>query len=137
MTLQRFIDAQEPVYGQVLSELRAGKKRSHWMWFVFPQIQGLGKSDTAWFYAIASQEEARQYIDHPLLGNRLVECARLVTQIEGKTATDILGTPDDVKLRSSMTLFATVSDADVFQDVLDKYFGGMPDAATVSILAED
>jgi uncharacterized protein (DUF1810 family) len=131
MTLQRFIDAQENVYSQVVTELREGEKRSHWMWFIFPQILGLGKSETARFYAIVDLREARAYVDHPLLGQRLRECAQLMVNVNNKTAHQILGFPDDLKLRSSMTLFSTVSEAPVFQWVLDKYFEGEADEETL------
>ena len=131
MTLQRFIDAQENVYSQVVTELREGEKRSHWMWFIFPQILGLGKSETARFYAIVDLREARAYVEHPLLGQRLRECAQLMVNVSNKTARQILGFPDDLKLRSSMTLFSMVSDAPVFQWVLDKYFDGETDDQTL------
>ena len=131
MTLQRFIDAQENVYSQVVTELREGEKRSHWMWFIFPQILGLGKSETARFYAIVDLREARAYVEHPLLGQRLRECAQLMVNVNNKTAGQILGFPDDLKLRSSMTLFSMVSDAPVFQWVLDKYFDGETDDQTL------
>jgi uncharacterized protein (DUF1810 family) len=131
MTLQRFIDAQENVYSQVVTELREGEKRSHWMWFIFPQILGLGKSETARFYAIVDLREARAYVDHPLLGQRLRECAQLMVNVNNKTARQILGFPDDLKLRSSMTLFSMVSDTPVFQWVLDKYFDGEADEETL------
>ncbi len=104
--LQRFVDAQNPVFDQVLSELQAGHKRSHWMWFIFPQIRGLGASPMANRYAISSIAEARAYLGHPILGPRLRECTRLVTEIEGRTIAEIFGYPDDLKFRSSMTLFA-------------------------------
>ncbi len=131
MTLQRFIDAQENVYSQVVTELREGEKRSHWMWFIFPQILGLGKSETARFYAIVDLREARAYVDHPLLGQRLRECAQLMVNVNNKTAGQILGFPDNLKLRSSMTLFSMVSDTPVFQWVLDKYFDGATDDQTL------
>lgn len=130
MTLQRFIDAQDNVYAQVVTELRDGKKRSHWMWFIFPQIAGLGRSATARRYAITDLNEALEYIRHPLLGQRLMECASLIVDIDGKTALEIFGSPDDMKLRSSMTLFLLVSDNSVFQAVIDKYYNGVPDGAT-------
>jgi uncharacterized protein (DUF1810 family) len=133
--LQRFVDAQAPVYDRVLSELREGRKRSHWMWFVFPQIAGLGSSPAAQRYAIASRNEAAAYLDHPLLGPRLRECTRLVNGIKGRSIHDILGSPDDIKFRSSMTLFAeaTRNNGD-FRAALDKYFGGEPDPATLARL---
>ena len=127
--LQRFVDAQNPVFDQVLSELRAGHKRSHWMWFIFPQIRGLGASPMANRYAISSIEEARAYLGHPILGPRLRECTRLVTEIEGRTIAQIFGYPDDLKFRSSMTLFAHATpDNKIFTDAIAKYFpeGGDP-----------
>jgi uncharacterized protein (DUF1810 family) len=133
--LQRFVDAQAPVYDRVLLELREGRKRSHWMWFVFPQIAGLGSSPMAQRYAIASRTEAAAYLAHPLLGPRLRECARLVTATEGRSIYDILDSPDDMKFHSSMTLFAEASPSDAdFRAALDKYFGGEPDTATLAHL---
>jgi len=133
--LQRFVDAQAPVYATVLAELRAGRKRSHWMWFVFPQIAGLGRSATARYYAIASLDEAIAYLAHRLLGTRLRECSALMAAIEGRSADAIFAYPDDLKFHSSMTLFAEASSTDaVFQSCLDKYFGGVPDAATLERL---
>jgi uncharacterized protein (DUF1810 family) len=133
--LQRFVDAQAPVYDRVLLELREGRKRSHWMWFVFPQIAGLGSSPMAQRYAIASRAEAAAYLAHPLLGPRLRECARLVTATEGRSIHDILGSPDDMKFHSSMTLFAEAAPADAdFSAALDKYFGGKRDPATLARL---
>ncbi len=134
--LRRFVDAQAPVYDNVRRELRAGCKTSHWMWFVFPQIQGLGHSPTAQKYAISGRDEAKAYLLHPILGPRLVECTSLVNEVEAKSADDIFGYPDDLKFRSSMTLFAEVSpDNAVFVDALDKYFGGEPDQLTLDRLA--
>jgi uncharacterized protein (DUF1810 family) len=112
--LARFVDAQEPVYADVVAELRAGRKRTHWMWFVFPQIQGLGPSETAQWFAIRSLDEARAYLAHPVLGARLRECTRIVLDIEGRTASEIFGYPDDLKFRSSLTLFARAAGGDVF-----------------------
>src|SRR6266571_5152882 len=133
--LKRFVDAQQPVYEKVLGELRAGRKRSHWMWFIFPQIAGLGRSATAQHYAIASLDEASAYLAHPLLGARLRECSALAAAIEGRVADAIFAYPDDLKFHSSMTLFARTSPSDtVFQACLDKYFGGAPDAATLELL---
>ena len=124
MTLQRFLDAQHAVYAQALAELRAGRKRTHWMWFVFPQLAGLGLSATAVHYAIADLAEARAYLAHPLL------------DVTGRTAHEILGSPDDLKLRSSMTLFAQVDGADpVFRRVLERYYDGEADARTLALLA--
>ena len=133
--LQRFVDAQRAVYDRVIAELREGRKRSHWMWFVFPQIAGLGSSPMAQRYAIASRAEAAAYLAHPLLGPRLRECARLVTATGGRSIHDIFGSPDDMKFHSSMTLFAEAAPADAdFRAALDKYFGGEPDAATLARL---
>jgi uncharacterized protein (DUF1810 family) len=133
--LDRFVRAQNGIYDDVLAELRAGRKRRHWMWFVFPQIHGLGSSSTARTYAISSAEEARAYLAHPVLGPRLRECAGLLTSIEGRTADEIFGYPDNLKLRSSMTLFArTAPEPGVFAEVLDRYFDG-PDERTIEMLA--
>ena len=134
--LQRFVTAQDEVYDDVVSELTAGHKESHWMWFVFPQVAGLGFSLNAEFYAIGSRAEAAAYLEHPVLGARLRECAELLLAVKGRSATQIFGVPDDVKLRSSMTLFAQVAAQDsVFSKVLEKYFGGVPDPATLAALA--
>ena len=133
--LRRFVDAQAPVFEQVRAELREGRKRSHWMWFVFPQIAGLGRSETARRYAIASREEAEAYLRHPVLGPRLRECARLVVLVEGRSIAQIFGAPDDMKFRSSMTLFArSTADNAVFEEALRKYFEGKPDPATLERL---
>ena len=133
--LQRFVDAQEPIYGTVIEELTAGRKRSHWMWFVFPQLRGLGSSPTAVRFAISSIDEARAYLDHELLGARLRECAGLVARIEGRSAEQVFGWPDDMKLRSSMTLFAHAADDNAeFVAVLEKFYGGEEDPATLARL---
>lgn len=133
--LARFTSAQKCVYDRVLSELRNGRKRTHWMWYIFPQIDGLGYSATAKRYAIKSIEEARKYMDHPVLGPRLLECAETVLAIEGQSATEIFGSPDDVKLRSSMTLFASISEpGSVFGLVLKKFFNGHRDHKTLNFL---
>lgn len=133
--LQRFLDAQQPVFKTVREELRNGRKRSHWMWFVFPQIQGLGHSEMAQRYAISSIDEARAYLNHPVLGPRLRECCRLVAEVEDRSTEEIFGYPDDMKFRSSMTLFAqTGDDCKVFTDCLQKYFGGEPDPLTLARL---
>src|SRR5689334_10728455 len=133
--LKRFLLAQERVYSHVLSELRSGEKVSHWMWFIFPQIRGLGRSPISLEYAISSRDEARAYLQHPLLGPRLKECTQLVLQAEGRSALEIFGEPDDVKFRSSMTLFANVSsEDDIFERALKKYFGGVPDRLTLDRL---
>jgi len=133
--LQRFVAAQAPVYQQVCAELRAGRKATHWMWFVFPQIEGLGRSATARKYAISSREEATAYLRHPVLGARLRECTRLVNQVEGRSIHEIFGSPDDLKFHSSMTLFARLaSDNADFKHALRKYFGGEEDPTTLDRL---
>ncbi len=133
--LQRFVDAQAPVYARVEAELRAGRKASHWMWFVFPQLEGLGRSAMARHYGIASRAEAQAYWRHPLLGARLRQCSELVLAVEGKSALQILGSPDDLKFRSCMTLFAQVApDEPVFAAALQKYFGGEMDSRTLELL---
>lgn len=134
--LDRFVTAQAALYDDVVAELRAGRKRSHWMWFVFPQLAGLGRSATARHYAIGSLDEAAAYLAHPLLGARLRECCALAAAIDGRSAHQIFGDPDDLKFHSSLTLFARAAPAEpLFLRCLDKYFGGAPDAATVSLLA--
>jgi uncharacterized protein (DUF1810 family) len=135
-SLQRFVDAQDDggTYRSALAELRAGHKRSHWMWFVFPQVAGLGRSATAQRYAISGAQEARAYLAHPVLGPRLVESARALTELEGTDPAAVLGSVDAQKLRSSMTLFAAVSDEPVFGSVLDQYFSGVRDEQTTSRL---
>lgn len=134
--LEKFVTAQAPLYEQVLAELRAGRKRSHWMWFVFPQIAGLGRSATARHYALASLAEAKAYLAHPLLGERLRACCALLLALEGRSAHEVFGDPDDVKFRSCLTLFASASPGEaVFVRCLDKYFGGAPDAATLALIA--
>jgi uncharacterized protein (DUF1810 family) len=133
--LQRFVDAQEGTYDQALSELRNGAKRGHWMWFVFPQLAGLGRSETARFYAIADLAEARAYLAHPVLGPRLVECTRALTGLDGRDAVAVLGGIDAQKLHSSMTLFARAApDEPAFPAVLDQYFDGGTDDGTTSRL---
>lgn len=133
--LQRFVDAQDRIYPRVVAELRAGRKTSHWMWFVFPQVAGLGSSPIAQRYAITSMDEARAYLAHPVLGARLLECTQLVLDVKGRDISDILGYPDDLKFRSSMTLFAVLEDASpVFGAALRQYFSGKPDARTLEIL---
>ena len=135
--LQRFVDAQEPVIAQVKTELRSGRKRSHWMWFVFPQVAGLGSSRMARRYAISSRDEAEAYLTHPVLGPRLRECTELVNGIDGGSATDVFGSPDDKKFRSSMTLFDAVADNPTpFGTALDRYFDGEPDEKTLRFLSE-
>ena len=133
--LQRFVDAQDSCYAQVHSELAAGNKRSHWMWFVFPQIQGLGSSAMAQRFAISGIEEAKAYLDHPLLGARLRECTGLVNGLTGRAIDDIFGYPDDLKFHSSVTLFARAADGpSVFAEALSKYFNAVPDQATLDRL---
>jgi uncharacterized protein (DUF1810 family) len=133
--LQRFVSAQNPVYGQVCAELRSGRKESHWIWYIFPQLRGLGRSQTAAAFGIASREEAEAYLKHPVLGPRLRECTRLVNLVEGRSVNQIFGYPDDLKFRSSMTLFASVApDNQIFKDALQKYFGGEPDPLTLERL---
>jgi len=131
--LERFVDAQAPVYDQVRRELRVKRKQSHWMWFIFPQIAGLGQSPMSIRFAIASLDEAKAYLAHPVLGARLRECAALTLNVEGRTARDVFGPIDAMKFRSSMTLFAEAApDEDVFQRCLDKYFAGGSDPATLA-----
>jgi uncharacterized protein (DUF1810 family) len=133
--LNRFTGAQKSIYSSVLSELRSGQKRTHWMWYIFPQIDGLAYSATSKFYAIKSIEEARQYLNHPVLGARLFECAETILAIEGRSVSQIFGYPDDMKLKSSMTLFAYITDPhSVFIGVLDKYFRGERDVRTLDLL---
>jgi uncharacterized protein (DUF1810 family) len=134
--LERFLRAQVEVYERVCAELRAGRKRSHWMWFVFPQIRGLGSSEMAARYAISGREEARAYLGHTVLGARLRECTGIVVGLDGRTVEEIFGYPDDLKFHSSMTLFAEVDgpSESVFHDALKKYFGGKTDKGTLARL---
>jgi uncharacterized protein (DUF1810 family) len=137
--LERFVSAQAAVYPRVVEELQAGEKRSHWIWFIFPQMKGLGHSSQSEYYGIGSLEEAAAYLRHPVLGERLRRCTRLVTQVEGRDLSRVLGYPDDLKFRSSMTLFAHAAeeaglDATEFNEALKKYFGGEGDALTVAML---
>jgi uncharacterized protein (DUF1810 family) len=133
--LQRFVDAQDSCFAQVRSELAAGKKRTHWMWFVFPQIQGLGSSGMAQRFAISGLEEAQAYLDHPVLGVRLRECTGLVNALSGRPIDDIFDYPDDLKFHSSVTLFARAADGpSVFAEALTKHFNGVPDQATLERL---
>jgi uncharacterized protein (DUF1810 family) len=135
--LQRFVDAQNPVYAQVCAELAAGAKASHWMWFIFPQHQALGRSATARHFGLVSRAQALAYWQHPLLGARLRECTQLTLAVQGKAVLQIFGTPDDLKLRSCMTLFSQVApDEPLFGQALDKYFGGRADDRTIALLAE-
>jgi uncharacterized protein (DUF1810 family) len=133
--LQRFVEAQDGVFNTVLAELRSGAKRGHWIWFVFPQLRGLGHSATAQHYGISSLDEARAYLAHPVLGARLRECTRLVAAIDGRSVDQIFGFPDNLKVRSSMTLFAHATDDNAeFRAVLDKFYNGAEDSATVELL---
>ena len=133
--LQRFIDAQESDYPSALKEITAGRKRSHWMWYVFPQYDGLGFSSTSRHYAIRSLEEARAYLNHPILGPGLRECVGALLAVTDRTAHEIFGSPDDMKLKSSMTLFAHVSpEESTFEQVLDRYFGGRRDGKTLELV---
>jgi len=133
--LQRFVDAQHPVYARVKEELARGAKASHWMWFVFPQLKGLGRSTMAQHYGIASAQEALAYWGHPVLGPRLKECTELVNAVDGKTALQVFGSPDDLKFCSSMTLFERVVPQEpAFARAIDKYFGGQRDARTIALL---
>jgi uncharacterized protein (DUF1810 family) len=133
--LERFISAQDRVYSTVVGELRSGMKASHWMWFIFPQIDGLGSSPTARHYAIRSLDEARAYLAHPILGSRLIECTELVNTVEGKSLHEIFGSPDDRKFHSSVTLFSLIEPREsVFERALAKYFSGELDERTITIL---
>lgn len=135
-SLQRFLDAQRTDYATALAELTAGRKRSHWMWYIFPQLRGLGFSETARYYGIQDAAEAAAYLAHPVLGSRLLEISRALLALPGSDANRIFGSPDDMKLRSSITLFGAVPGTDpVFQAVLDKFFGGAKDAKTLQILS--
>ncbi|WP_101946800.1 DUF1810 domain-containing protein [Mycobacterium sp. 3519A] len=133
--LGRFVDAQDRVYDTVVAELRDGAKRTHWIWFIFPQLRGLGRSGTAQHYGIGSLDEARAYLAHPVLGPRLRECTRLVAAIDGRSVDEIFGWPDNMKVRSSMTLFARATDDNAdFRGVLDKFYVGEEDPATLELL---
>lgn len=135
MGLERFTDAQRDVYSQALEEIKSGKKRTHWMWFIFPQLKGLGNSPMANHYAISNIEEATQYLNHPILGKRLIEITEALLGLHATTASAIFGYPDDLKLHSSMTLFSKVKNTDtVFQEVIDRYFQGKPDSKTLELL---
>lgn len=138
MSLQRFTDAQKADYEIALSEIRSGRKRSHWMWYIFPQIHGLGFSETSKFYALKSVDEAKEYLSHPVLGKRLIEISKALLDLPSVNAHSIFGSPDDVKLKSSMTLFASLPNADrVFQSVLEKFFYGEKDDKTLKIINEE
>ena len=133
--LQRFVDAQAHVIDQVRRELAAGRKQTHWMWFVFPQLRGLGSSPMAEKYGISSREEAEAYLEHPVLGPRLRECTELVNAVQNRSVEEIFGYPDQLKFRSSMSLFSSLGgDQNVFRAALDKYFSGEPDSATLARL---
>lgn len=132
--LERFLDAQAPVYPRVLAELRRGQKQSHWMWFIFPQFAGLGHSAMAQRFAIASRDEAVAYLGHTILGSRLRECTALVNAVEGRTILEILGSPDDLKFHSSMTLFGAASPDSEFSAAIAKFYGGKPDERTLDLL---
>lgn len=135
--LKRFTDAQENDYAIALSEIRAGRKRSHWMWYIFPQIDGLGFSYTSKLYAIKDKNEAASYLEHPVLGERLIEISKVLLEIDGKTANQIFGSPDDLKLKSSMTLFSALENTDpVFGRVLDKFFDGAKDRRTLELIGD-
>jgi uncharacterized protein (DUF1810 family) len=133
--LNRFLEAQETKYNEALTEIKKGKKQGHWMWYIFPQIAGLGFSEYNVFYAIKNREEATQYLQHPVLGKRLIQISKAVLEINGKTANEIFGKPDDRKLQSCMTLFNQVKNSEpIFQDVLDKYYQGIKDEKTIQLL---
>ena len=138
MRLDRFLEAQTPVIEQALTELRAGQKQSHWMWYVFPQIASLGQSATSRAFAIQSLDEARAYLAHPVLGQRLRECCQAVMNVRGRSAREIFGSPDDQKFQSCLTLFAEADPDDVlFYNLLEKYFDGDADEATLELLAHE
>jgi uncharacterized protein (DUF1810 family) len=135
--LRRFREAQEPIYLSVVDELRSGRKRTHWMWFIFPQIAGLGRSETARYFALSNLDETSAYLNHSILGARLRECARLVNEVNDRTAKQIFGSPDDLKFCSAMTLFGLVSAADSeFSRAIDKYYSGKRDQITLELAGE-
>jgi uncharacterized protein (DUF1810 family) len=135
INLSRFIDAQNKDYSIAVEEIKQGRKRSHWIWYIFPQIQGLGFSETSKYYAIRNMQEANEYLKHPVLGNRLINICHALLDQAGNDANKIFGSPDDLKLKSSMTLFASLKETNpVFQMVLDKFFNGKPDAKTLEII---
>lgn len=137
-TLDRFIDAQDRDYAQALREIQNGKKQGHWIWYIFPQLKGLGYSETSKFYAINDVQEATDYLTHPVLGSRLIEISNALLATEGRSALQIMGRPDDAKLRSSMTLFGLVEDADpVFQAVLETFFNGRADRKTLMLTGRE
>jgi uncharacterized protein (DUF1810 family) len=138
MDLDRFITAQQKTYPQALAEIRQGRKMSHWMWFIFPQLKGLGQSPNALYYSVTDLAEATAYLRHPVLGARLAEISHALLLLPGKNATTVMGSPDDIKLRSSMTLFSQVAEADpVFSQVLEKYFQGKEDVRTIALLTKE
>jgi uncharacterized protein (DUF1810 family) len=134
--LERFISAQEKSYPIALSEIKKGKKQSHWMWYIFPQVQGLGFSETSKFYAIKDIDEAKEFLLHPVLGNRLVDLCNELLKLEPDNAISIFGSPDDLKLKSSMTLFSSLNINPVFQKVLDKFFNGAKDSKTLELIGK-
>ena len=137
-TLKRFVEAQQNIFPEVLKELQNAKKITHWMWFIFPQIEGLGHSSTAKYYSIKNIDEAKKYVADPVLGKRLLECSNILLSIEGKSADDILGYPDNGKLKSSMTLFNFVAPEEkIFEDVLQKYFSGEEDKRTIDLVKNE
>jgi uncharacterized protein (DUF1810 family) len=135
--LDRFVSAQAPMLDAVLAELTAGDKQSHWMWFVFPQLKGLGRSTLAFHYGIGSMAEARAYLAHPVLGPRLRHCCELMLAVPEKSASEILGSPDDAKFRSCLTLFLQASGDDLFQRALDRFYAGQPDPRTIALCAKE
>ena len=136
MSLERFIKAQEHSYEIALSEIKGGRKRSHWMWYIFPQIKGLGYSSTAQYYSIQDRQEAENYMNHPILSERLIEISEELLKVDSDDPSVVLGYPDDMKLKSSMTLFYLISEEIIFKKVLDKFFGGELDKKTIDILKE-
>ena len=135
--LQRFLDAQKGDYQTALAEIKSGRKRSHWMWYIFPQIQGLGHSETARFYAIKGRAEAEAYLQHPELGSRLVEICQVLVKLSSNDSHGIFGSPDDLKLKSSMTLFDALNTSPVFKQVLDKFYQGARDEKTLQLLGSE
>ena len=135
MSLERFIDAQSGIYQQALVEIRAGHKQSHWMWFIFPQFEGLGSSETSRYFAIKSRAEAEAYLAHPVLGRRLLDCAQAVLDVENRSAVEIVGAVDAMKLRSSATLFAAISpDGSIFHQIIERYFDNWHDETTLQLM---
>ncbi len=135
--LKRFTDAQESKFQQALNEIKNARKQSHWMWFIFPQVAGLGFSETSKFFAIKDLTEASLYLEHPVLGSRLIEISEVLLELEGKTASQIFGSPDDLKLKSCMTLFSSIHNTNpVFETVLNKYFNGVKDSKTLQLIKE-